>query len=66
MSKRARYYKPSSTLGDSLHGPFRFTNRLFQHTLHPALAKTMEDNGTFIDKEPVGSGSFGSLSTLLK
>ena len=32
----------------------------------PALAKTMENDSTCIDREPVGSGSLGSLSTLLK
>ena len=30
----------------------------------PALAKTMEDDSTFVDREPVGSGSLGSLSKL--
>ena len=32
----------------------------------PGLAKTMEEDGTSVGREPVGSGSFGSLSTLLK
>ena len=30
----------------------------------PALAKRMEDEGTFVDRESVGSGSLDSLSTL--
>ena len=37
-----------------------------QDLFAPTLAKTMEDDGTSVDREPVGSGSLGSLSTLLK
>ena len=66
MSKKARYYKPLSTSGDSLHSPFPFVNRLFSTLFSPGLAKTIEDDGTFVDREAVGSGSLGSLSTLLK
>ena len=58
MSKSVRYYKPSSTLGDSLtYSPFPFANRLFSMLFTPALAKTIEDNSTFVDREPVGSGT---------
>ena len=58
-----RYYRHWATAWRS---PFPFVNRLFSMLFTPALAKTMEDIGTFVDREPVGSGSFGSLSTLLK
>ena len=63
MSKSVRYYRHWATAWRS---PFPFVNRLFSMLFTPALAKTMEDIGTFVDREPVGSGSFGSLSTLLK
>ena len=58
MSKSVRYYKPSSTLGDSLtYSLFPFANRLFSMLFTPALAKTIEDNSTFVDRESVGSGT---------
>ena len=58
MSKSVQYYKPSSTLGDSLtYSPFPFANRLFSMLFTPALAKTIEDNSTFVDRESVGSGT---------
>ena len=39
------------------HSPFPFTNRLFSMLFTPMSAKTMEDGGTFVGRQPVGSGS---------
>ena len=55
-----------SPISLDIAAPFPFANRLFSTLFTPALDKTMEDDGTFVGREPVGTGSFGSLSTLLK
>ena len=53
---RSNHVKESPISLD-IAAPFPFANRLFSTLFTLALAKTMEDNSTFVDREPVGSGS---------